>query len=136
MAGFEENVRRARSYKIEDSIALDMLLRIVETYYFDEGNNQEIDRLFVSFLGNSPRNGRGWIAWADQYSFKVKDDAIKDYDKATQILLNALKVRKIEARLDVLDRLADVYMVRGMEAKEIKIREKIESEIVKELFRM
>jgi hypothetical protein len=58
-----------------------MLLHIAETYS-DKGNSEEFDRLFASFLDNSPRNGRGWIAWADQYSFKVKD-ANKDYEKAT-----------------------------------------------------
>jgi tetratricopeptide (TPR) repeat protein len=121
----------ARSLDKLDSNVLEMQRCIAETY-FDMGNIEEGERLFASLLASDPTNGWGWIGWADQYGSRAQEGK-REYEKATQILLDALQVKDLEERSTILDRLADVYSERGMKAEEIQTRLLVEKEAKRDL---
>jgi tetratricopeptide (TPR) repeat protein len=108
--------------KFEHNI-MEMKRAIGETY-FELGNAAEGDALFREYLTESPDYGWGWIGWSDQYWVMAKENN-KNSDRAIQILKQALKVEELEDRLDVLDRLADIYDELEMFKESDPIRDEI-----------
>jgi tetratricopeptide (TPR) repeat protein len=117
----------SRSLDKLDHNVQEMHRNVAETY-FDIGNAEEGERLFTSLLDSFPNNGWGWIGWADQYGLRAKEGN-SNYEKATQLLLNALQVKDLDDRADVLERLAEVYKERGMKAEETQTHLLLEQEI-------
>ncbi len=112
--------------KLEQNV-LELRRSAAETY-FGMGNYEEGERQFASMMESLPTYGWGWIGWSDQYGLWAKNGT-KDYEKATQLLLNALQVKDLDSRSDVLERLADVYKERGMKAEKHQTRQLLEKEM-------
>lgn len=89
------------------------LKRAVAETYFEIGQRAEGEQIFESNLAKCPTWGWGWISWADQY-WICAEESIQDSGKAISILQQALAVKGLEDRQDVLERLNDLYTDLGM----------------------
>ncbi|MEN8906072.1 MAG: DUF1186 domain-containing protein [Clostridiales bacterium] len=100
---------------------------IAETYFFI-GNKEKGDELFKKYLEEKPIWGWGWIGWSNCY--RLIDN--KDSEKAIKILKQALETKNLEDRVDVQERLMDLYKELGMskEAEEIVINEEQKDNLV------
>ena len=79
----------------------------VAQIYFESGESQKGEALFEELTNHNPTWGWGWIFWADVYSGFVKTEN-KDYDRAIQMLEQALQIKGLKDRQDVLERLEEV----------------------------
>lgn len=90
--------------------------RAIAESYFQLGRKAEGEQLFEKDLEQWPKWGWGWIGWSDMYwLFALEQN--KDKEKAMRILEQALKVDGLEDRLDVLERLRDLYSEFQMEVE-------------------
>ena len=88
---------------------------------FALGNTTEADTWFRELLADDPRWGWGWIHWADCYHWA--DEPQRDLARAESILKDGLAVPDVTDRLDLLDRLADLYDDMGRDEDAAVIRE-------------
>ena len=96
-----------RSKNEGEGNSLNMRRAIAESY-FALGQVEEGEALFQHDLAEFPTWGWGWIGWSDQY-WIMAEEARKDSDRAIGILQQGLKVKGLEDRYDVLERLFDNY---------------------------
>lgn len=97
--------------KTEHNI-LEMKRAIAETY-FQTGRSHDGEQLFKENLEVNPTWGWGWIGWSDQFWLHA-EESNKNSEKAISILKQALEVKGLEDRHDVLERLYDLYTDLGL----------------------
>jgi tetratricopeptide (TPR) repeat protein len=112
----------SKSKNPDEHNQLEMRRAIAESYYelgkFDEG-----EKLFKEYTANYPAFGWYWIGWSDQYGLFAQE-GYENYEKAIDILKQALEVEELSDRQDVLERLESLYVESGMlkEAEEIRVQ--------------
>jgi tetratricopeptide (TPR) repeat protein len=74
--------------------------------YFKLGETEKTDELYKKWLSANPTWGKGWGAWALNYS----TDKPEQFDKAEQILKEGLAVKAVKGRNDLIDGLAGLYI--------------------------
>ncbi|MCA0970666.1 SEC-C domain-containing protein [Halobacillus litoralis] len=95
--------------------------RSVAEAHFTIGEKDKGDALFSEIVQKKPTYGYGWIGWSDMYGgFATKSN--RNLDRAIEILHQALEVKGISDREDVLLRLEELLKDAGRtdEAKEVK----------------
>ena len=71
------------------------------------GRQEESEAAYAALVERLPNQGWAYIGWADEY-WLMKDFA-KAYARAEAIMKRALDRRDLQNRVDVLERLADLY---------------------------
>jgi len=74
--------------------------------YFYLGMKEDGEKVYKALTAEHPDWGWGWIKWSDEYSFYAEN---RDYDKAINILNEALKVDGIDETAEIKSRLLDIY---------------------------
>ncbi|WP_047154606.1 SEC-C metal-binding domain-containing protein [Aneurinibacillus tyrosinisolvens] len=111
-------------YRDKDEFNLLTMRAAIGESYYQLGKNAEGDQAFKKCLEEYPTWGWGWIGWSDQY-WDFGQEQNKNSEKAIQILKQALEVKELEDRFDVLKRLCDLYAELEMEEEAADIRNKI-----------
>lgn len=93
--------------------------------YFRMGAVDKGEEVYKSNIALDPCNAWNWVEWSSQYWAFVYDGRKKDGDKAVATLLKALDVDGIEDKVDIYERLLEIYQQTGQEAEAIKIKLKI-----------
>lgn len=68
---------------------------------------EESEAAYAALVERLPEQGWAYIGWADEYW--IMKDSHKEYKRAETILLRALARSKLQDRVDVLERLAELY---------------------------
>jgi len=89
------------------------------------------EKIFVEHLSTNPKWGWGWIGWSDQYWFFNQGDA--DYKKGEEILLEALKVKDVEEKECIAERLLSLYQDSGEKEKLLALEKKFKQEDAKNI---
>jgi tetratricopeptide (TPR) repeat protein len=111
----------------EETISNNARIGIAEAYC-DLGDAATADRLYAEWLQDDPEWGWGYIGWSDHYRFKESDEG---YAKAEEILLAGYSREGLRDKVDVADRLVELYEEIGDPAK-AKEYKAIQSELIKE----
>lgn len=113
----EEGLKR---FEGENELLTQNRRRALAESYFEMGEPRKADTLFQEWLDNDPRWGWGWIGWSDCYRFTRGEHV--DLNRAEQLLREGLSISEVRNRLDLVDRLADLYGEQGrvVEAAEIE----------------
>lgn len=101
---------------------IQVMKRVIAEGYFQLGDTEKGEQLFVVHTKEHPTSGWGWINWSDQYGVFAEVQNI-DYERAISILEQSLKVEGLEDKPDVLDRLSELYEKQGMDQKLAEIKE-------------
>ena len=72
--------------------------------YFEIGQAQKGEKLFQELTTDYPTWGWGWIFWSEVYGVSA-EDTNKDFDRALYILNEALTVKGLEDKEDLMDRM-------------------------------
>ena len=93
--------------------------RALAESYFEVGQTDKAEALYREWLQNDPRWGWGWIGWSDCYFFG--QPSAKDLEKSEKLLSEGLSIADVRDRLDLMERLVDVYEKQGQseQAKEL-----------------
>jgi tetratricopeptide (TPR) repeat protein len=94
--------------------------------YFAIGQTDKTDSLFREWLKTDPQWGWGWIGWADCTSFGQA--STKDLVKSEIILQEGLSVTDVRDRLDLMERLADIYADQGKIPQARQLLEQVNAE--------
>ena len=108
-----------------NSLITENMKRALAQSYFQVGEVAKSDSLFREWLIEDPQWGWGWIGWSDCYWLDVWKK--RDFDKGEQILNEGLAVPLVRDKIDMMERLAELYSESGREEEADKIIEKIES---------
>jgi tetratricopeptide (TPR) repeat protein len=108
-----------------NSLITENMKRALAQSYFQVGEVAKSDSLFREWLIEDPQWGWGWIGWSDCYWLDVWKK--RDFDKGEQILKEGLAVPLVRDKIDMMERLAELYSESGREEEADKIIEKIES---------
>ena len=95
--------------------------------YFKIGEQHKCDQLFQQLLDENPQNGWGWIGWSDVYFFFEAPEK-RDVARAEMILKSGLAVANVSDRLEILERLADLYEETDRQDDAADIRREIEQQ--------
>jgi tetratricopeptide (TPR) repeat protein len=101
-----------------------VLKQEIAVAHFELGKIDEGEELFKRYLDEHPASGWGWIKWSDQYGV-FADEQIKDEKRAIQILKQALEVKGLEDKMDVMDRLEELYNRLEMTQESMALKQKI-----------
>lgn len=93
--------------------------------HFELGNGQTGNSLFRGWLEKTPQWGSGWIAWSDCYWLFSKDEH-KNALRAEQILHEGLATPGVENRLQILERLLNLYEETGKDREAVGVRAELE----------
>jgi len=99
--------------------------RALAQSYFQVGEVEKTDSLFREWLIEDPQWGWGWIGWSDCYWLDVWKE--RDFDTGEQILKEGLAVPYVRDKIDIMERLVELYSESDREEEADKIIEKIES---------
>ncbi|MFB6367805.1 SEC-C metal-binding domain-containing protein [Paenibacillus elgii] len=113
----------SKSKDHKDNNILEMRRAIAESY-FELGNNDKGERLFKEYTEQHPDFGWYWIGWSDQYGLYA-NEGNQNFEKAIDILKQALKIEGLRDRFDVLERLDDLYMELGKHQEAAEVRQDI-----------
>ena len=91
----EEFIRRSPD---EDNIR--EMKRAVAESWFQLGETDKAEKMFGELLSCDPRWGWGWIAWSDCYW--LKDDDIRNPEKAEELLKRGLAVPRVKDKQHIL----------------------------------
>ena len=72
--------------------------------YYEIGEPDKGEKVFKEITSDYPKWGWEWIYWSDGYGY-FAEEGKKDYERALQILNQALEVNDLEDREDVLERI-------------------------------
>lgn len=99
--------------------------RVIAESYFRFGEAEQGEREFKKLTDEHPTWGWGWIGWSDEYGHNWGKEN-KNYDKAIEILTQALQVEGIGEKAEIKYRLKETYEHCGMleEANLIIVEEK------------
>ena len=84
------------------------------------GRKDEAEAAFSNLVEQMPDQGWGYIGWSDEYW--LGKNSAKDYARAETILKGALEQPTLEDRMDVLERLVDLYAEWGKEKERLQTR--------------
>ena len=87
--------------------------------YFEMGQPQKGEELFQELTTDYPRWAWGWIFWSDVYGI-FAEERDKNLDRALHILNEALTVKGLSDKEDVMDRIEETKKQMG---KEIDLKE-------------
>ena len=113
----EEGLRR---FPAEDELMTENRRRALAESYFELGETGKAEALYRDWLQADLRWGWGWIGWSDGYGFTRTQ--LQDWSRAEQILREGLAVDQVRDRLDMLERLADVYEQQGRKGEATELR--------------
>jgi len=113
----EEGLRR---FPAEDELMTENRRRALGESYFELGETGKAEALYRDWLHADPRWGWGWIGWSDGYG--IARTNFQDWQRAEQILREGLAVDQVRDRLDMLERLADVYEQQGRKGEATELR--------------
>jgi len=102
-----------KRYKDKSDLNIGGMKRAIADSYFMIGKKEEGENLYKKYLEENPNWGWGWIGWSDAYWLYVQQEN-KNSEKAIKILKQALEIKGLENRGDVLERLKDIYEDLGM----------------------
>lgn len=114
----EEGLRR---FPVEDSLTTENRRRALAETYFELGETDKAETLYRDWLRDDPRWGWGWIGWSDVYGL-FSGVRLPDWQRAEQILREGLAVDQVRDRLDMAERLADVYEEQGRRGEAAELR--------------
>lgn len=108
-------------YPDKSELNIENMKRAIAESYFLADKADEGEKLFASYLTEDPSWGWGWINWSDCYWLLSSKDA-NDYNKAEELLKEALTIEGVRDREDILERLMCLYNETGKieAAKNIK----------------
>ena len=121
-AGSDDSVYHERRIKYceellqwcgEETISNNAPIGIAEAYC-DLGDAATADRLYTEWLQDDPEWGCGYIGRSDQYQSKESNEG---YTKAEEILLVGYSREGLRDKVDVADRLVELYEEIGDPAK-------------------
>jgi tetratricopeptide (TPR) repeat protein len=98
--------------------------RALAETYFEVGEISKAETLYREWLQADPQWGFGWISWSDCYSFG--QPSAEDLQKSEQVLQEGLSIAGVCDRLDLQERLVDVYKEQGRNDKVKELRQQIE----------
>jgi hypothetical protein len=93
--------------------------------YFESGNHDTGEQLFIEWLHDDPDWGWGYIGWSDCY---LLSSGGKQYERAEEILLTGYARTELRDKLDLVDRLISLYDDMGKSDK-VKEYERVFSEL-------
>jgi hypothetical protein len=79
------------------------------------GRQSESEQTYADLVARLPDEGWAYIGWSDHYW--LDKDSVREYARAEEILLAALKRPAVKDRSDVLDRLSELYKEWGKPEK-------------------
>ena len=110
----------------EKILAIENARRAIAEAYFQMGNIEKSEELYMDYLNEDPCWGWGWISWSDQYWLKNHGEL--NFEKGEEILLQALKIKDLKDRSDVEERLFLLYSDSKQQDKLKDLEEKYEIE--------
>lgn len=109
-----------------DSGLAETMRRALGDAHFQAGDAAAGDRFFRQWLEADPTWGWGWIGWSDAHGlFASRARGVPDYARAAEILEQGLAVPDLRDRLDILDRLAEVYREAGRTSDARRVRREL-----------
>lgn len=90
----------------QDSLAIENTKRYIAEAYFRLGDIKQAERLYEQWLAQDPKWGWGYVGLADMYGFGFREQP-KNVPKAIAIIDNALEIKGLRDRDDVMTRLDD-----------------------------
>ena len=87
------------------------------------GRREEAEAAFAELVDLLPDDGWAYIGWSDQYW--LLNSSPKDYIRGEALLQRALRRPRLNDRLSVLERLAELYQEWGKNAEEHNIKTEI-----------
>jgi hypothetical protein len=103
----------------DDELMLQNMRRAMAESHFALGEQATAERLYRQWLEAEPEWGWGWIGWSDLYG--LLSPRTGDPRRAEEILTRALRVSGLRDRVEVLQRLSDLYQDTGQEKKRREI---------------
>jgi hypothetical protein len=107
----EHRIRFAREYRARfpemSDLSLLNLMRAEGEALWELDRLTESEAVYQALIARLPDQGWAYIGWSDHYHW-ARDGAV-DYARAETLLLQALERPNLVDRIDVLDRLVDLY---------------------------
>jgi tetratricopeptide (TPR) repeat protein len=107
--------------------------RALAETYFEIGETSKAETLYREWLQADPQWGWGWISWSDCYFFG--QPSAEDLQKSEQVLQEGLSNAGVRDRLDLLERLVDVYKEQGKNDQAQEIEQQIIDSASRDIFR-
>lgn len=123
-----------KRYQNKNDFNIGNMKRAIADSYFMIRKREEGENLYKEYLEENPNWGWGWIGWSDAYWLYAQQEN-KNSEKAINILKQALEIKSLEDRGDVLERLKDIYEDLGMrdEADSIVINTKLPGNLLNKM---
>jgi tetratricopeptide (TPR) repeat protein len=90
----------------KDGLIIENTRRGLADAHFYLGKTDEGDELYKTWLENDPGWGWGYIGWSSNYHFGKRE---RQYEKAEEILLTGYACEGLRDRVDLAERLMDLY---------------------------
>jgi len=100
---------------LRDRITVGNARSAIAEAHFALGETETCDALYEEWLAAEPGWTLGYILWADCWTGPFS--TVKDWEKAERILQRGLSLDNLEARVDLLERLVEVYKALGDDAR-------------------
>jgi tetratricopeptide (TPR) repeat protein len=89
-----------QKYIGDDRLTIENMRSAIADSYYGLGDEAECDRLYSEWIEADPKWGRGYIGWASNYEFEIKDS--NNTEKAAGIYERVLGIADIRDRHDVI----------------------------------
>lgn len=93
--------------------------RAIADAYFGLGDTATGDHLFTEWLNDDPDWGWGYIGWSDNY-WMGRDN--RQYEKAIEILMSGYSRESVRDKIDIVERIIDLYKAMGHPGKAAEYR--------------
>lgn len=113
-------------FQEEEELTIENMRRALAESHFRIGDYQKADVFFSKWLHDDPQWGWGWIGWSDCYWLPRKERF--DLGRAEEILKRGLAVAGVRDKVDVYERLMNLYEDMGRKEDADRIQEELERE--------
>jgi transposase len=104
----EEALKR---FPTDDDLLIENRKRALAESYYELGETEKSELLYREWLQQDPQWGWGWIGWSDNYRFTWTE--LRDWNRCEQLLREGLSIAEVRDRVDILERLAELYEEQG-----------------------
>jgi tetratricopeptide (TPR) repeat protein len=109
----------------DDKLLVENTRRAIAESHYALGETDECDGLFRQWLTEDPLWGWGYIGWADCHGLGT-DKVASNFARAGEIIGEALEIKEIRDREEVLDRAVNIFTVLGQAEKAEKLQKELE----------
>jgi tetratricopeptide (TPR) repeat protein len=88
-----------------EGIIIHNMKRAIAESYFASGQVEKGEQVYQDLITEFPKSGWAYIGWGDMYYLWPPKNLPKDYAKAKSIYEKALRIKQLEDKSDVLERL-------------------------------